>query len=770
MEISGRQIIVVIVIILILGAGSYYYYNEFHPEEIEPPDDSGIKIEMNEREIRINHKIEDGKFLAYRNGNWEEMLVKGVNIGMGKPGYFPGEAAITKDEYTRWFDMIGDMNANAVRIYTCHPPCFYEALQDHNRNNPDPIYIFHGVWITVSNLLENMNAWDQSVVDEFIRGIKDTIDLINGNTTLEKRPGRASGEYSADISRYVMGLVLGVEWDPSLVQGTNEKNLDMPDYSGRFVSTIGGSPFENWLAYAIDRSVEYDTETYGEQRPISFVNWPTTDPMTHPEEPLYHEDLVGINQNHIVEKADLFCGLFATYHVYPYYPDFMNYQPDYVNSTGFDGRPSNYAGYLEDLVNSNEYPVIIGEFGVPTSRGIAHRSVYDMNHGYHTEREQGEILSRLFREIVDQECAGGFVFSWQDEWFKRSWNTMLFNNHTRRPYWRDIQTCEQHFGILGFYPGKDNLLLMDGSDDDWKDIDSKKFDLSDHDLVNGYEDGYDEGRTIDGIHLHADVGYLNIRVDYRDLGDGIKWEDMNALILLDTIPDQGITEMPFNTGLRTEDGVDFIIKLAGEEDSRVYVDSYYDPNHYRYSEVEERIDEKPYASVKDNGVFHRINMTLNRGFHIETLDLDVPFETHETGKLRWGNTDPESVDFDSLADFMGSAESDMVEMRIPWNLINFKDPSNKEIMGDIWEGGLESSTFIEGINIAVVTYKPDKSGNAVGEKDDLNIADSTSIPEGGIIPSEGFYHYDYPEWDIPEYHERLKLSYYHMRDTYGNID
>ena len=69
------------------------------------------------------------RYLSVYNGEeFEDLYVKGVNIGLGKPGYFPGEAAITKEEYARWFQEIGEMNANCIRVYTLQTPAFYEAF------------------------------------------------------------------------------------------------------------------------------------------------------------------------------------------------------------------------------------------------------------------------------------------------------------------------------------------------------------------------------------------------------------------------------------------------------------------------------------------------------------------------------------------------------------------------------------------------------------------------------------------------------------------
>ncbi|MFP3472391.1 hypothetical protein R0J90_20260, partial [Micrococcus sp. SIMBA_144] len=68
-------------------------------------------------------------------------------MGIAKPGSFPGETAISKEEYLRWFKQIGAMNANALRIYTIHPPEFYEAFYEYNQMADEPLYLFHGAWV-----------------------------------------------------------------------------------------------------------------------------------------------------------------------------------------------------------------------------------------------------------------------------------------------------------------------------------------------------------------------------------------------------------------------------------------------------------------------------------------------------------------------------------------------------------------------------------------------------------------------------------------------
>jgi hypothetical protein len=61
-------------------------------------------------------------------------------------------------------------------------------------------------------------------------------------------------------------------------------------------------------------------------------------------------------------------GFFASYHAYPYYPDFLRLQPEYRSAE------DPYAKYLADLrKHHRNQAVMITEFGVPTGIGVAHR-------------------------------------------------------------------------------------------------------------------------------------------------------------------------------------------------------------------------------------------------------------------------------------------------------------------------------------------------------------------------------------------------------------
>ncbi|MCA1055400.1 hypothetical protein LCM10_10420 [Rossellomorea aquimaris] len=696
----------------------------------DPAAVSSLDIKM-EDGLKVAGKTGSDYIQVNQDGKWNDLIIKGVNMGIAKPGAFPGETAITKEEYLRWFKQIGAMNANSIRVYTIHPPAFYEAFYEYNRMAEKPLYLFHGVWVNEEIFLETNDAFAKENTEEFQAEIKRTIDLVHGNAKLPERKGHASGTYSFDISPYVLGWIFGVEWDPEVVLSTNEKHKDLEDFKGEYLTTKGAEPFEIWLSEMMEEGIAYETKEYKWQRPVSFTNWVTTDLLEHPSEPSETEDLVTVDPNVMTGTEKFHGGLFASYHIYPYYPDFLNYEPEYVNYIDHRGEKNNYAGYLNDMKKAHTMPLLVAEFGVPGSRGLTHRNVSGMDQGHHSEKEQGEINARLFEDIVEEKAAGGLVFAWQDEWFKRTWNTMDYDDPDRRPFWSNAQTNEQQFGMLSFDPGESesSMIQVDGRPEDWvvKDI-SPAFSDGDH-----------------SMYVTSDERYVYVRVDTDGITPG-----KDTYLLFDTVDGQGESTLPDVSGVRTS-GVDFALHIQGEEKARLLVDSYYDTFYYHYGEVLDMIPLNDYASKKDNGNYHGIRLTLNKELTIDGKVL--PFDSYETGVMTFGTANQKDEDYDSLTDISVSPSKDRYEIRIPWQLLNIKDPSQREAMGDLWKEGLEADRIIDGINIGL--YETD------GE-------DSFSYPskQGNLMDPKGFYHYTWETWEQPTYHERLKQSYYEMQEAY----
>ncbi|BAB05949.1 hypothetical protein P4637_09995 [Halalkalibacterium halodurans] len=691
-------------------------------------------------------RIKDQDYEVFVDDEWKKLQIHGVNLGMGKPGTFPGEAAIKEKDYYRWFEQIGEMGGNAIRVYTLHPPGFYHALKRYNEQHENPIYLFHGVWIDEEPLEDTLDAFDEETNEEFQQEMKRIVDVIHGNAVVDPNPGHAHGVYQADVSPYTIGWIIGIEWYPHTVKATNKNNPDIGDYDGKYVETKDAEPFEYWLANQFDILLSYEIEQYNWIRPVSFTNWVTTDLLTHPAEPNEDEDLVGVDPNVIHLKGPATeTNQFASYHVYPYYPDFLNYEEDYIHYVDHRGELNNYAGYLKDLHDAHDLPILIAEFGVPASRGLTHENPFGKNQGFLSEEEQGKIVVELFEDIIEEKLLGGLIFTWQDEWFKRTWNTMDYDNPDRRPFWSNAQTNEQQFGLLSF----DRLKVkVNGDDQDWEDA-SLLYE-EDHPYVKR-------------LYMDHDERYLYFRIDMKSGSTDDFFKDGFPILVLDTLPGQGNEHIKEVEGVTFDHGIDFIIELKGYDESRVKVDAYYDFFTYQYSQIYQMIEETSIEPQNNTGVFQKIHYALNQEIRIPSTNEVIPFSYYETGELRHGNGDPEADDYDSLADFFVNEEKGMIEVRIPWLLLSFKDPSQREVMSAIYEGeGGETSEIIEGVRAAVLFVEPK-------DDDSYQVVDALPALDGDRLTDEVMNMYTWETWDIPLYEERLKQSYDLVKEAFTSI-
>ncbi|XKE94152.1 hypothetical protein LG326_13375 [Metaplanococcus flavidus] len=668
--------------------------------------------------IQYPARVEGDRFEVFEDGEWKDFTVKGVNMGMAKPGTFPGEAAITRDEYDRWFEAIGEMNANAIRVYTIHPPAFYEAFAEYNKTAEAPLYLYHGVWIDEGPLAETLDAFTPEITETFQQEMKTVVDVVHGDAEIEQKPGHSYGTYTADISDYVIGWMIGIEWYPATVHEMEMNYPDLGEFSGTYIETAGANPMEHWLAQQLDTLAVYEYDNYKSMRPLSFTNWVTTDNIEQPAEPDEEEDMATVDPNHIRTKGELEeVGMFASYHVYPYYPEFLNLEEKYTEFIDHRGERNNYAGYLRDLNESHDMPILIAEFGVPSSRGMTHENPFGWNQGFISEREQGEIVSHLYEDILQEGLLGGLVFTWQDEWFKRTWNTMDYDNPNERPFWSNAQTNEQQFGLLSFDRHK---VKVDGVDD-WQE-DSVLYEK-------------EEG-ALRSLSMDSDERYVYVKAEFDPQENW--WKEDAFRLYFSVREDEGIT-------VADEFLADFELAIEGEE-AAMQVAGDYDTFYYDYHT---RLDMIP-AETDIEETFHPIRLALNKAFTRPDTGEVVPFDYYETGKMRFGIASPYHEGYDSLNDYYYSAETGVLEIRIPWMLLNAKDPAKKEFTGDLLKDGIEASRKVEGIEMAAVLAREGGESETMG-------FDDTRI-------------YSWEEWALPQTQERLKQSYYILQELFEEAE
>lgn len=664
----------------------------------------GIYIDLNpDRPVTTFMTTDSDTIYMERDGQAVPFEIRGVNMGVGLPGEWATDYAIDQETYLRWFGWIQEMGANTIRVYTILHDDFYNAFYEYNTQREEageePLWLIHGVWVNDYVQNSHRDAYDEDFLQTFLDDCRTVVDILHGNKNLSLGYGLGSGSYRKDVSPWVIGYILGVEWEDVTVAYTDHKYPEQNSYQGTYLyTTADASPFEAMLCQVGDRIIEYESNRYKQQRLIAFSNWPTTDPFSYPEEiTKFFMKCATVDVEHIQASDAFLSGLFASYHVYPYYPDYLNYMlnpPDIEASQSLwldaqiaagsqdmgvpietylpggqqctyldsSGQPNTYYTYLKALTNYHTIPVVISEYGVSTGRGMAQRDYNTgRNQGHMSEQEQGQAVIDCYEDIMAAGCAGSCVFSWQDEWFKRTWNTMHAVDLDNTPYWSDYQTNEQYFGLLAFDPGEEeSVCYVDGDTSEWTDAD----------LV--FSDGPFS------LSMKYDEKFLYFLIEKEGFSPGTD----TLYLPIDTTPKTGSTYCQ-NHDLSFARPCDFLIVIDGEDNSRVLVQERYEVLRAMF--LHETEDRDPYLDPVDvdTPVFKPIELMLQTATPLLTGNWQASAETYETGKLTYGNANPEAEDFNSLADFIFSG--DCVELKLPWQLLNFANPSEMMIHDDYYE-------------------------------------------------------------------------------------
>ena len=642
---------------------------------------------------------------------WEDMFLRGVNLGVALPGRFPAEFSMSFEQYYDWLEKIGRMHANVVRTYTILPPEFYKAFARYNlRHAENPLYLMQGVW---SKVPPEEDYFDKNFTREFQKEIRDVVDVIHGRAVLKPAPGKAHGVYDADVSRYTVAYLLGREWEPRAVFRTIQNHKDRTHYAGTFVSLPRGNPMETWLAQMLDFAVAYETYTYRTQRPVSFVNWLPLDPMYHNSEFIenkkvreYDNDLVSVDFERLYPTDLHRGGIFAAYHAYPYYPDFIFLDEKY-RRTDSSGKPDNYFYYLQDLKSRHRgMPLVIAEYGLPTSRGISHFTPSGFNQGGHSEARQAVYVKKLTEDIRKNRLAGAIYFEWSDEWFKHNWLVMDFEIPAEdRKLWHNMENPEQNFGILAL---EDRRKRIDGRNDDW----------SQDEIL------WKQGKR--QIFSAADATYFYVAARLPDFD----FDKNNLYIAFDTYSkEKGDHRLPFS-GRRFDHGFEFLAVFRSPDSAKLLVDEPYSVFTDIYNDYIPVYASKP----NENGRYIDELMLVNR--KREALTGEV-FDSiiNNRSPLQFGLSNRPAT---SHADWY--LRDGFLELRLDWHLLNVSDPAKRYVLDD-----REGTKTIEVSQTDAIRFH-------------LIITDKNDSIRA-VIPSGEPLAATWPLWDLPRYTERLKPLY-----------
>jgi hypothetical protein len=751
------------------NAGTREILDRLDPDRDRPPLGPAIRqpaLRVDARTQADYFEVPDGPGAE----PWRRFYVKGVNLGVALPGKFPTEFPTDSARYAGWLDTISAMHANVVRVYTILPPAFYRALAGWNRTHPDRIlWLVHGVW---TELPPEHDFDDREWKESFREEMRRVVDLLHGHAGFPPRPGHAGGRYDADVSPWTLAYVIGREWEPFAVKEFDQRHPDPAPYSGRFLATKGPvTAMDAWMAEQCDYLLGYEVDSYNTIRPIAYTNWPTLDPLHHiteatgEEEQLlrekagrpipggiheYENDAVELDAALVEPTGANPAGWFASYHAYPYYPDFMLYDPVYDTARSSEGR-SNYFGYLTDLKRHHPgMPLLIAEYGVPSSRGMAHRQPQGWNHGGHDEREMAAIDARLTREIRESGAAGGIVFAWLDEWFKKNWMVVDYEippENTR--LWHNVMDAEQNYGILGMYAGDAATVpRLGGEPSRWRAL---------FPLTRGAPAAAGGPRN---LRIGSDASYVYLAVELPGAGRPFPGGKEDVVMALDTwragLGQHALPGVP----LRSEVGFEFVAIFRDTADAELRIT----PDYNRYAGAEVIVDgddrgqfaRRPIATVsRDDGRFDSLFVITNRARFTRDGRF-ISATGYNRGRLRFG-TEASST----LSDWYWDRKAGLLEVRLPWDLLNVSDPSSRTLLNDTRATGPIGTVRSDGFRVGVIV-----TGKGSGPRGAPLIGALPAVRKGRW-PAAAFVTWRWPGWTMPRYHQHLKPAYDSLKTVWG---
>jgi hypothetical protein len=355
---------------------------------------------------------------------------------------------------------------------------------------------------------------------------------------------------------------------------------------------------------------------------------------------------------------------------------------------------------------------------------------------------------RLTREIAEAGMAGGAVFAWIDEWFKKNWIVIEYElPPDRNRLWLNRLDAEQHYGMIAMeprevLPGESLRERMAA----WRSVPPL----------------YEDGR---GTRLRAAVDEAHLwllfepgATDYQEL-----------LIGFDIIaPDAGDFRWPNRVGPRLPVGVEFVLRatddqvrlLADPPSNPVFIDTVRaglpardvrvralddgEPPGLFNGRVEQWFYDEYVTRRNADGRYDSLRVVTNRprftrdGTEFAALGYD-------RGVLRSGP--PPDGNWERLS-------NGVLEVRIPWMLLNFTDPSRRRVLQD----GAAAVSF--GGDLATMTVDSIGIVLAVGLSGTW-----LTMPENGAPVAR----YSWPTWEQPAWRERRRPVFAAMRSAFETL-
>jgi len=316
--------------------------------------------------------------------------------------------------------------------------------------------------------------------------------------------------------------------------------------------------------------------------------------------------------------------------------------------------------------------------------------------------------------MLDAGCAGGFVFAWMDEWFKRTWIVLYLEAYgleggseviPTRQLWHNETSPEQCFGLIAY----------------------------DQDELPGYE-AYTVDQpsgAVSSVRATHDESFFYLEIN--TVADLTATDEF--MVAFDTyLGNTGESTLPGEATLTNR--AEFLLTFSLADDTALHhVTQAYDMNGLTVRFNLTDPDVQKYRSTVTDGAPWNVMSWINDGFELTSHDIGrVPVEN--------------AAAFSSGNRAAVSWNGRKVNIRLPWTMLHFNDPTQMRVN----DGAV---SYDGGYNFEILTTESE------------GIAVSVAL-NGTVVNS--LNRYSWPKWlVVPPTAEREKSSLHVLEEGFSFI-
>lgn len=611
---------------------------------------------LSEGEITTPFYTADQQFFAQDNEGDQVIDIKGVELDSSYGPHRGTDFPIETEKWQQWFDMIHEMGANTIRVSTVMNATFYQALYDYNETRDDPLYLIQGIRVSYDEVTGDENSDRMRFYSLLKEDARDVIDIIHGRNLIFTNERKGSGWYRFDLSPYVIGYLIGDEWNQDMISYLDHTlNDDNTRFTGQYIQTVPeATSFEKLMAALVDDMLRYESNKYQTQRPIAVNSTFVMDPFEYPSH--IKQQIGKINHftmDHFISTAEHLSGLFAGY-------SYEEWPEEALQFIDTDSSRVTINDYLRELNDTHDMPVIVSSFGYPSETYI--------NQAYN----QGDQLIEALTMFQASGFNGAIIRSFQDVWDRRNLTTAFMYDLQQIHEWPDALTPNQHYGLIGYRPYRDDVLMtMDGDETDWADV-----------ALVSEADNHT-------IKVTRDHGYLYILVnsDAIQLNEPLYFGfDFHPALGTATISQMDVT---------LTEPIEFFLGILPERGGVMRVINNYQASRQQFLERVNGVN--PYVELPKTPPVFEVFTVADRNSEISEENTETytyPYTFRDVFPLGLNKADNETDIH------LGENQ---VELRIPYGLLNMYDPLKPTVHDDYYRHYGVEPINIDGFHLSMIT-------------------------------------------------------------------